>query len=98
MDEQTPPAQPLRRAFEYELTEAEALAALEFNQVRLGRRLQRSARISALGILAGTAWLGLVYLLFFFTIEHERSPLRVLAVVALLCGIGALSRFALQRL
>ena len=98
MDEQTPPTQPLRRAFEYELTEAEALAALEVNQVRLGRRLQRSARISALGILAGMAWLGLVYLLFFFTIEHERSPLRVLAVVALLCGIGALSRFALQRL
>src|SRR6266404_5892433 len=98
MDEPTLPAQPLRRAFDYELTEAEALAALEFNQVRLGRRLQRSARISALGVLAGMASLGLLFLLFLFTIEHERSPLRGLAVVALLFGVGALSRIALQRL
>src|SRR2546426_9404726 len=55
MDDPTLRPQLPRTVFQFESTEAEALAALEFNQTRLGRRLRRSAAIHALGIVAGGA-------------------------------------------
>ncbi|OLD10747.1 MAG: hypothetical protein AUI90_00420 [Deltaproteobacteria bacterium 13_1_40CM_3_69_14] len=97
MDDPTLRPQLPRTVFQFESTEAEALAALEFNQTRLGRRLRRSAAIHALGIVAGVACLGLIYLVALLVIERDRSRLWVVAGFAGLSTLLALSRVALQR-
>src|SRR2546425_8124832 len=78
MDDPTLRPQLPRTVFQFESTEAEALAALEFNQTRLGRRLRRSAAIHALGIVAGVVCLGLIYFVALLVIERDRSRLLVL--------------------
>src|SRR2546428_6919770 len=97
MDDPTLPPQLPRTVFQFESTEAEASAALEFNQTRLGRRRGRPAAIHALGIGAGVACLGLTYLVALLGIEGARSRLGVVAGFAWLPSLVALTRVALQR-
>jgi Peptidase C13 family/YcxB-like protein len=97
MDDPTLRAQPPRTVFEFESTEAEASAALEFNQARSGQQLRRSTATQALGALAGVAWLGLIYLVALLVIERDRSRLWFVAGLAALSTLLTLSRLGLRR-
>jgi peptidase C13-like protein/YcxB-like protein len=97
MDEPTPPAQTPRTVFDFELTDAEGLAALEYNQSRFGRRLRQAPRIGALTVVASAAYLGVMVLVARLVAERERSGLWILAAFASLSVLAALAQSAIRR-
>jgi hypothetical protein len=68
------PGSQLRTVFEYDSTEAECVAALEFNQGRLNRRLQRTAVAQACSALILVVWIGFIFLALYLVIERRDGP------------------------
>src|SRR5437868_6439434 len=98
MEAPTPPGSQLRTVFESDSTEAECVAALEFNQLRLNRRLQRSAVAQALSALILMVWVGFVFLALYLVIEHrDSSGLWFGGVLGALLFLSVLSQIVLRR-
>jgi len=98
MEAPTLPGSQLRTVFEYESTEAECVAALEFNQGRLNRRVQRTAVGQALSALFLVVWIGFIFLALYLVIEHQDgSGLWFGGVLGALSVLSLLSQLVLRR-
>jgi len=98
MEAPTLPGSQLRTVFEYDSTEAECVATLEFNQLRLNRRLQRSAVAQALNALNLAVWIGFIFLALYFVIERrESSGLWFGGALGALLFLSVLSQIVLRR-
>src|SRR5467141_374584 len=98
MEAPTLPGSQLRTVFEYDSTEAECVAALQFNQLRLNRRLQRSAVAQALNALNLAVWIGFIFLALYFVIERrESSGLWFGGALGALLFLSVLSQIVLRR-
>src|SRR6267378_3945142 len=92
------PGSQLRTVFEYDSTEAECVAALEFNQGRLNRRLQRTAVAQACSALILVVWIGFIFLALYLVIERRDGPgLWVGGLLGALLFLSLLSQLVLRR-